>query len=278
MKQPSSHVGSPHTIYIVSGGVGASGEQLVNTVLAQFPHAQVKTITISNVRFEQQLDEVIHRARLQQATLVHTLVAPDLRAYLIRQAARQAVPAVDLMGALLVRLEQVLGQTAVGQPGLYRQLHEAYYDRVAAIEYTIAHDDGQRAEDWSQAEIVITGVSRVGKTPLSLYLSVLGWKVANIPLVEQLGIPEMLLSLDRQRVFGLTLAPAALLAFRQQRQQRLGTSGPSDYTNPEKIFEELHAAEKIFRSAGFRLIDATDKPIETTADEIIRLVSQRKSR
>jgi hypothetical protein len=267
-----------HTIIIVSGGVGASGEQLVHTVLAQFPDRPVQVITISNVRFENQIEEAIERARVSGATLVHTMVDEKLRASLVSLATRQGVAAFDFMGPLLMHLTQVLGRPPAGQPGLYRKLNKAYFDRVGAIEYTLAHDDGQKPETWSQAEIVLVGVSRSGKTPLSLYLSVLGWSVVNVPLVMGLDLPPELFQLDRRRVIGLKIEAGQLLAFRQQRQQRLGVAGPSDYTNPEKIYEELQNAVNIFRRGGFLVIDVTDKPIETTADEIIRLITSQTER
>jgi len=264
-----------HTIFIVSGGSGASAEQVVNTVLAQFPDSRVHVVRVSNIRFESQIEETVARAEAVNATLVHTLVDTRLRAYLITLAKQHSVKEIDLMGALLDDLTTVLGQQPLGQPGLYRKLNEAYFDRVGAIDYTISHDDGQNAETWSEAEIVLVGLSRSGKTPLSLYLSVLGWKVANIPLVVGLNLPPELFEIDRLRVIGLKIEAGQLLAFRRQRQQRLGISGPSDYTNPQKIYEELEYAIKVYRSCGFTAIDVTDKPVESSADEIIRLITGR---
>ena len=264
-----------HTIFIVSGGSGASAEQVVNTVLAQFPDSRVHVVRVSNIRFASQIEETVARAEAVNATLVHTLVDTRLRAYLITLAKQHSVKEIDLMGTLLDDLTTVLGQQPLGQPGLYRKLNEAYFDRVGAIDYTISHDDGQNAETWSEAEIVLVGLSRSGKTPLSLYLSVLGWKVANIPLVVGLNLPPELFEIDRLRVIGLKIEAGQLLAFRRQRQQRLGISGPSDYTNPQKIYEELEYAIKVYRSCGFTAIDVTDKPVESSADEIIRLITGR---
>ncbi len=264
----------PHTIYILSGGVGASGEQLAYTVLAQFPDSHIQVKTITNIRLESQVEETVARAEEVGATLVHTLVDAQLRAALVSLAASHGVVEIDLMGPLLNRLSQVLGQEPLGQPGLYRKLNKAYFDRVGAIEFTISHDDGLNPETLSEAEIVLVGVSRVGKTPVSLYLSVLGWRVANMPLVAGLEISPELFQLERKRVFGLTIEPGQLLMFRRQRQRRLGVTGPSDYTDPEKIYEELQHAEQVCHSAGFTILDVTDKPIETTADELIRLVTK----
>jgi hypothetical protein len=269
------HDFSMHTITIVSGGTGTSGEQLVNTVLAQFSGDRVRVITAPNIRYQEQVDELVGRARAEGATLVHTMVDASLRCYLVAKAAEQGVAAIDLMGPLMERLREALGREPLGQPGLYRKLNKAYFERVAAIEYTMAHDDGKNPEDWLQAEIFLVGVSRVGKTPLSLYLSVLGWKVANLPLVPGLESSTILLTLDRQRVFGLTISPGQLVLLRQQRQRRLGAPGTSDYTDPQNILAELEYAEEIFRRGGFTVIEVTDKPLESTADEIIRLISTR---
>ncbi|MCK4724940.1 MAG: kinase/pyrophosphorylase, partial [Anaerolineales bacterium] len=165
-----------------------------------------------------------------------------------------------------------------GQPGLYRKLREDYYERVAAIEYTMAHDDGQRPDEWDQAEIVLIGVSRVGKTPLSLYLSVLGWKVANWPIVQGIPPHPKLSQLDRRKVVGITMEPGQLLEHRRRRQSQLGAPGFSKYADPAAIHEEISAAREAFRRYGFRVIDVTDKPIETSADEVIRLISSRRGK
>ena len=264
-----------HTIYIVSGGVGAVGEQLVHTILPQFPGKTVNVVTVPNVRFTSQIDEIVGRVKTDQATLLHTLVDPGLRHYLIEKAVEKQVVAIDLMGGLLERLEGVLEQQPLGQPGLYRKLNKAYFDRVGAIEYTMAHDDGRHADSWDEADMLLIGVSRVGKTPLSLYLSVLGWKVANQPLVSGLELPVELRGIDRQKTIGLTIEAGQLLALRQQRQRRLGAPGTSDYVEPQRIFDELDEAKRVFKRLGITVIDVTDKPIESTADELIRLMTGR---
>ena len=183
--------------------------------------------------------------------------------------------AIDLMGGLLDRLADVLEQQPLGQPGLYRRLNKAYFDRVEAIEFTMAHDDGRNPDTWPLADMLLIGSSRVGKTPTSLYLSVLGWKVANYPLVPGLDLPIEIQMVDPQRVIGLTIEAGQLLALRQQRQRRLGVPGMSDDIDPQCIFDELELADEVFRRLGISTIDVTDKPIELTADELIRLITRR---
>jgi regulator of PEP synthase PpsR (kinase-PPPase family) len=261
-------------IYVVSGGVGASGEQLVQTVLAQFPDSSMPIIIAGNVRRVDQIRKIVKQAKHSGGTITHTLVDARLRHTLIDLAHKHGVVAIDLMGPLLDRLTAVLGREPAGRPGLYRQFHRDYFDRVAAIEYTMAHDDGRNPHGWSQADLLLVGVSRAGKTPLSIYLSVLGYKVANLPLVPELPIPTELFRLDRPRVLGLTIRPDQLILFREQRYSRLGTPAPFDYVDPDRVREEVQNALNVFRRGRFRVIDVTDKPIEAIADEIIKLIAQ----
>ena len=258
--------------------MGYSGEQLVRTVLAQFPECEVPVITVPRVRHEEQIEEVVTRAASSGGTIVHTVVDAGLRRTVTQLAQERNVACIDLMGGLLSRLTEVLGQEPIGRAGLYRQLHHAYFERVAAIEFAMAHDDGKNPDGWSQAEIVLTGVSRVGKTPLSMYLSVLGWKVANIPLVYNVPPPAALFKLDRRRVIGLDIEAGQLVIHRRQRQSRLGVPGPSAYTDPAAIYDELEAARRVFQRGRLTVVDVTDKPIETSADEAIERVTRQLRR
>lgn len=262
-------------IYIVSGGAGASAEQLVRTVLAQFPNAMVPVVTVAHVRHAAQIKHVVTLAARTGGTVVHTFVDERLQRVMNAEAEAHGVPAIDLVGDLMTLLSRQLGMKPVGQPGLYRQLQRVQFDRMAAIEFAIVHDDGKRSDDWPLAEIVLVGVSRVGKTPLSMYLSVMGWRVANVPLVPGIDPPPALFELDRRRVIGLTIAPAQLALFRRQRQRRLGAPGQTAYTDPTAIFEELEMARHTFERGGFAVVDVTDKPIETSADEIVALMTRR---
>jgi [pyruvate, water dikinase]-phosphate phosphotransferase / [pyruvate, water dikinase] kinase len=268
------------TLFIVSGGVGASAEQVVHTVLAQFANETpgaplMEVVTLPNLRYPAQLAEAVERARACGGIIVHTLVDSDLRRQVVEMAATAGVPAVDLMGDLIGHISRISGQPPLGQPGLYRRLNRAYYDRVGAMEYAMAHDDGKQPEGWSQADVLLLGVSRSGKTPLSLYLSVLGWKAANQPLVPGLELPTELDLVDPQRIIGLRIDAGQLLLHRQQRQKRLGAPGPSRYTQPEELVSELDYANQVYRRLGCSVLDVTDKPIETSADEVIRLLTPR---
>lgn len=261
-------------IYIISGGVGASGEQLVNTVLAQFPEGAVEVVTVGNVREPEQVRAALREARAGDGLVVYTLVDPRLQEVMRAEENRLGVQALDLMSPLLDWVTQKTGEAPRGEPGYYRQLRREYFERIAAIDFSLAHDDGKNPAGWVEADAVLVGVSRVGKTPLSLYLAVLGWRVANYPLVPSIAVPVELDALDPQRVFGLTIEPGQLLQYRIQRQKRLGAPGSSAYVDPQAVYAELEAARTIFRRGRFVVIDMTDKTIEHGADEILRHLNQ----
>jgi hypothetical protein len=266
--------GAPPLI-IVSGGVGASGELVARTVLVQFPDADVPLIIVPHVRTFEQIEVAVEQAAASGGTIIHTLADGGLRHKLINLARDNQVVAIDLIGQLMARLGSVLGREPVGQPGLYRKLHEEYFHRVEAIEFTVAHDDGKNPHDLFKAEIVLVGVSRVGKTPLAVYLSTLGWKVANVPLIQGVPPPNELYVIDARRVVGLTIDPDHLIAHRQWRQRRMGVPQAFGYADPAEATEEMEAALEVFRHGGFPTVNITGKPIETSAEEVIALVTQR---
>ncbi len=261
------------TIFIVSGGTGFSGEQLLRTALAQFPEAEVTVEVIAGVRRPEQLENAVARAAVANGLLVHTLVVAELRLALDRLARNRGVLAVDLMGPLLAQLQVVLGREPVGRPGLYREQNRETLERTEAIEFTLVHDDGRHIENLRQADIVLVGVSRVGKTPISLYLASLGRKVANVPLVSG-ELPPELLQIHRRRVVGLIIDPDQLLAHRRWRERRLKVSLSGSYSNPLKIREELEAARRMFLQGGFAVVDITNKPVEVSAKEILEAVGR----
>ena len=261
------------TIFIVSGGTGFSGEQLLRTALAQFPNADVRVSVIAGIRRPEQLENGVAQAAVANGLIVHTLVDAELRLTLDQLARNRGGLAVDLMGPLLAQLQVVLGQAPVGRPGLYREQNREALERTEAIEFTLAHDDGRHIENLRQADIVLVGISRVGKTPISLYLASLGWKVANVPLVGGSPPPE-LFQLHRRRVVGLTIEPDQLLAHRRWRERRLKVSLSGSYSNPLKIREELDAARRVFLQGGFAVVDITNKPVEVSAREILEAVGR----
>ncbi|GAB4568239.1 MAG: pyruvate, water dikinase regulatory protein [Anaerolineae bacterium] len=263
------------TVFVVSGGAGSSGERIVRTALAQFQTEDVNVVIVPFVRDPSEIDEVAARASLMPALIVHTLVVPELRETMYQAARRHHVVAIDLMGPLLGQLAELLGREPIGQPGLYRQLNQAYFDRIEAIDFTVQHDDGRKAHELDQAEIVLVGVSRVSKTPLSIYLGTRGWKVGNVPIVPGVPLPQILYRLPKHRVVGLTLRPQRLAAIRRLRSERLmGGQVNPEYASPDAVEQELAYAQSVFSQAGWAVIDMTHKSIEDAAAEVVAIVTQ----
>lgn len=263
--------GNERPIYVVSGGAGASGELLLQTLLAQFPQERVQVSVFPFVHNSAQVADVVTRAAAENAMVVHTMVDGTLREQLHAEAAKRGVADVDLVGDLLGTLSQRLGSHPLGQPGRYRQFRNDYFRRIAAIEYAVTHDDGQRIEEFVDADIVLLGVSRVGKTPLSIYLSLEGWKTANYPLVPNMPLPSAIQSVPASRVVGLTIIPQQLIRFRIARQGQLGIS-TGTYFDLQHAIEEVRAANHLYSRNNYHVVDVTDKPIESVSEEIVAAV------
>jgi hypothetical protein len=269
---------APPRVYIVTGGSGASGLQIVETVLAQFPALQLPVNVRNHVVSLEQVKEAVKEAGDGGGILVHTFVDGVLRDALVRLGRERGVVTIDLMGPLIEQVAARTGAKPLEQPGMYRKLRKDYFDRIEAIDFAVSHDDGKRPEDLPLSDVVIVGVSRCGKTPLSMYLAVHGWKVANVPLVQGIPPPAELSRVDRRRVIGLGIGHPQLLEYRRRREERMGRAGMTAYASPPAVLEEIEAARRICREGGFRVVDVTDKPIEIVADEVVKLVTPHLDR
>jgi regulator of PEP synthase PpsR (kinase-PPPase family) len=264
----------PH-IYIVSGGKGLAGENVVKSILVQFPDFKVPTSIESNVLSEDDALSAVLKAKQNNGIIVHTMVNKRMRIILTSFCKEYNVPHFDLMGQLSDYLTNALGAEPIQVPGLFRKINQDYFDRVAAIEFSLSTDDGMSSRTIAQADIVLTGISRTGKTPLSIYLAMFGWKVANVPLVKNIQPPEELFKLDERRVFGLTIDSSNLLAQRKRRVAQMGNFDSGSYLDIKSINEELLYADDIFKQGRFTVIDVTDKPVESSANEIVHFIQDR---
>ena len=263
------------SIFVVSGGKGVTGHTIVQTLIIQYPENKLKVKLIPDVRTEEKVLEIIKRVKKANGILTHTMVNSDMRAFLIQECKKQEVKQADLMGGLANIIERDFGLKSVNTPGLYHKINAQYYKRIEAMEYTLHHDDGLNAQDLSKADIVVTGVSRCGKTPLSVYMSMFGWKVANIPLVKGIDPPKELFEIDKNRVFGLNINLNHLVIQRQKRWKGIGNLSNMNYTDTKTVGQELQYAKFLFKRGGFTQINISNKAIESTANEIIGLIIDR---
>lgn len=265
----------PLTIFIVSGGKGVAGHTVVHSLLIQYPNNKLKVKIIPNVQSYPRIQEVVARVKHDNGLLVHTLVNSPLRKLLLAECDKQGVRNIDFMGPLANYLEDELGFESVNVPGLYRRINAQYFNRIEAIEYTMNHDDGLNTDRLNKAEIILTGVSRSGKTPLSVYMSMFGWKVANVPLIAGIPTPTELFEVDPRRVFGLSISSHQLISQRKNRLAQMGNLDNTNYIDINEIRKEIKNANFVFERGKFTRINVTNKPIETSANEIIGLISER---
>ena len=262
-------------IFVMSGGKGVTGHTIVQTLIIQYPENKLKVKLIPDVRTEKKILEVIKKVKAANGILSHTMVNSELRIFLIEECEKQHVKQADLMGGLANIIENDFGLESVNTPGLYHKINAQYYKRIEAMEYTLNHDDGLNTQNLHNADIVVTGVSRCGKTPLSVYMSMFGWKVANVPLVEGIEPPKELFEIDKNRVFGLHISLSHLVIQRQKRLKSFGNVSHMNYVDSRLVGKELQYANFLFKRGGFTKINITNKAIESTANEIIGLLFDR---
>lgn len=263
-----------YNIFVVSDGTGKTAEGVVRAALTQFENPDVEISRYSNVRTREQLSRIVEVVKQKRGFIVHTLVSQKMRTLMLNEGRAANVPTIDLMGPTLVRLGDLLSARPIGVPGLFTTLDPAYLQRIEAIDFTVRHDDGQNIDDLDKAEIVLVGVSRTSKTPLSIYLGYRGWKVANVPLVLGIEPPRQLLELPHMRAVGLVIKPERLLALRQARVEHMG-SGSLGYADLEYIRREMSYAYEVFeRRRDWPLVDVTTKPIEESAAEVVSLLGR----
>lgn len=265
-------------LHLVSDSTGETLEMIAKAALAQFEDAEVIRHFWPMVRSKQHLDRIVPDLADNPGLVLFTLVNAETRARLEEHCRQIGLPAVAVLDPVTAALEAQLGQEAQGRPGRQHLMDDAYFKRVEAIQFTIAHDDGIAWEDWEQADIVLAGVSRSSKTPTSIYLANRGYKVANIPIVVESPPPPALFGLRHPLVVGLTTAPERLVQIRRNRLLSLNEGTQTAYVDGERIKDELQFARRMFADNAWPVIDVTRRSIEETAAAVIRLVQQREKR
>jgi [pyruvate, water dikinase]-phosphate phosphotransferase / [pyruvate, water dikinase] kinase len=262
-------------IFVASDGTGRTAEQAVQAALTQFDREHVEIRRFSEIRSKEQIRHLVMEAQKASAFIVHTLVTDKLRELLLKSARIHNVETIDLMGPLLDRLSDHLATHPSEQPGLFSHLDESYFRRIETMQFAFNHDDGKRVEELKKAEIVLVGVSRTFKTPLSIYLAFKRWYVANVPIVLGFQVPDILFEIPPERVFCLNTYPNRLAQLRRARQDRLGGT-IKEYADPEYVRKECRYASDIFLGQpGWQKINVTSKSIEEIASEIITLLPKK---
>ena len=264
-------------IIILSDGTGETAAQMAKAAMVQFRNHAAYFARYKNIRNEAQIEAICDDAGASGDLIVYTLVSPQLRAFLVTKAREKKIPCVDLLGPLLAGIAGYFGYDPKGIAGLLHDVNEQYFKRIEAMEYTIQHDDGRDLTKLEKADVVILGISRTSKTPLSMYLSHQGWKVANIPLIQGFEVPSEIEALDQRRIVGLTIDPENLATIRRARLERLGQDKGGEYADPDKVNQEIEYANELFRkNRRWPVFNVTGKALEETASEIIKLMASRR--
>src|SRR5215467_14094320 len=265
------------TVMIISDATGETAERMVRAATLQFSEP-VQIRLFSRVRLESELEQILEKASELKALVVFTVVNPEERELISKLVEKYNIEIVDLMGALISKLALYLSAPPAGVPGLLHMITDDYFRRIEAVEFAVKNDDGAEPRNLPKADIVLVGISRTSKTPLSTYLAQRGLKVANVPLVLGIDPPEELAQVDDRKVFGLIINPDALMRIRQARLKHLGMPTDSSYGARAHIDSEITFAREIFRKhCNWPVIDVTNRAIEETAADILRIYTERNA-
>ena len=257
-------------VYVISDSVGETAQQVTKAALSQFNIENDYEIRrFPYVADEKFLMEVLESGKNEEAVIVYNLVSENLLNITKEFCEKEDLSHIDLMTPLLKQISKKTGKSPKREPGVIRKLDERYFKRVEAIEFAVKYDDGKDPRGILKSDIVLLGISRTSKTPLSMYLANKNIKVANVPLVPEIPIPKEVFEIDPKKIMGLTNTPEKLNSIRNERLKALGLSSNASYANLERILQELDYAEKVMKKVGCPVIDVSNKAIEETAGIIL---------
>ncbi|WP_075618112.1 pyruvate, water dikinase regulatory protein [Paenisporosarcina indica] len=261
-------------IFIVSDSVGETGELVAKAAVSQFrPGLQDTSLKrFPHIETFDHIKEIVQLAKLERAMIVFTLVQKNMRSTLLKACAHAGVRSIDLLGPLMDTIESDLNEIPFEEPGLVRKLDEDYFKKIEAIEFAVKYDDGRDPRGLLMADIVLVGVSRTSKTPLSQYLAHKRYKVANVPLVPEVEPPEELFKVNPEKCFGLVISPDKLNSIRKERLIALGLNNDASYAKLDRIKQEIVHFDKVVSRIGCQVIDVTNRAVEETANVILNKI------
>lgn len=259
-------------IYVVSDGTGETALRFARAFLVHFPKSEVTIRRFGNINLAKSQD-VLKKALSEKPLIITTIANNDLRLEISALFSRNNIDVMDLFGYFINKFENFLGDKAIKASGLLHTISDKYFEKIKAIEYTVMHDDNKSVKDLDKADIILIGLSRTSKTPLSIYLSQEGYKVANFAVIKGEKLPDLLLEVNQDKIFCLNISPERLYEIRQERAKKLGVRS---YAQRSKIYEEIEYAEQLCKKhPSWKKIDVTKKSIEETASEIIEYLSKK---
>ena len=256
-------------IYALSDSIGGTAESVIKATTSQFTETKFDVVRIPYINNKEQIDEALEEAARHRAVVCYTIVNPRLREHLADRAVELQIQVVDVLGPMLRAIQKNSGLLPKNQAGLIHALDHEYFKRVEAVEFAVKYDDGKNPLGLLKADIVIIGVSRTSKTPLSMYLAHKQLKVANVPLVPEIVPPAELFKVPHHKIIGLLIDPYKLTDIRMTRLKAMGLSEDAEYADVERITEELDYAKGIMRRVHCMIINVSNRAIEETAGIIL---------
>ncbi|HEX4532952.1 MAG TPA: pyruvate, water dikinase regulatory protein [Rhizomicrobium sp.] len=262
-------------IHLVSDATGETLNAIANAALAQFENVDVREHVYALVRSPRRLQRAVDHIRIEPGFVLFTLVNPDLRNELIRQATEIGVPCLDVMEAPVAAMGSFLGAAETHRPGGQHGVDQRYMQRIEALNFTIAHDDGQNLDTINEAQVILVGASRTSKTPTCVYLAIRGLRAANVPIVNGLPVPPQLTAATQPLIVGLWASPDRLLQVRRSRLNTLGEERDTDYVDLDAVRAEVAYTRKLFEQNDWPPIDVSRRSIEETAAAVMNMVAER---
>ena len=262
-----------HQIYLISDSTGETLDRIFLAIKAQFKNIEYKVHTYSFTRTENQILKILFDAgKYSNSVILYSIVDSNLAKYLANTSDDKKIPCFGVLGDLILSFSKLLNQKASHQPSGQYALNDEYYKRIAAIQFTMNHDDGNLVKDLNKSDIILLGVSRTSKTPTSIYLANKGFKTSNIPLINEHSIPKALKENPQMAcVIGLNTEAERLVDIRKNRMNSLRETENKSYTDLENIKKEIDQAKDTFRKYKWPTIDVTRKSVEETAASIIKI-------
>lgn len=258
-------------IYIISDSIGETAEQVAKAAISQFDTENYELRRFPFITERNQILEILEEAKNERPVIVFTMVLEELKDYLVNEADKRGIAHIDVMSPVIKSIGSVLNFVPKREPGLIRRLDEKYFKKVEAIEFAVKYDDGKDPRGLKKADIVLIGISRTSKTPLSMYLAHKNMKVANVPLVPEVAPPKEIYEINPKKIIGLTTNPMKLIEIRQERLKALGLKHEANYASMERILEELDYAEEIMKKLNCPVIDVSSKAVEESASIILEI-------
>lgn len=265
-------------VFVVSDSIGETADRVAQAAASQFREQPFDFHRVPYANSQDVIEEVVAAAKENNSLIAHTLVYPELREYINSLAAKNDIPCVDILGPMMDAIARVSHHQPRLQPGLVHQLDDEYFREIEAVEFAVKYDDGKDPRGLLKADVVLIGVSRTSKTPLSMYLAHRGYRVANVPLVPEVSPPEEIFMLPEDRIVGLTINHQQLRQIRQERLKVLGLQSNANYASDERIREELSYANRIMGKIGCPVIDVTRRAVEESASQIMEFLKRRNGR